>query len=127
LSTRHILAETHVKTLRRHPVRQNINLLATIQEVGAATKRFGNIIELGSRALIVETNHEFDTGASLTVNVVFPGQPRGKDPFAHLRCSVRKVQDDPKLHYDLTIVDMDANTRERLDIYLAQTRAGRGI
>jgi len=34
---------------------------------------------------------------------------------------VRKVQDDPKLHYDLTIVDMDDRTRERLDIYLAQT------
>jgi len=105
-------------------MRRNINLLATIQESGVTRKSFGNIIELGSRALIIEANREFEPGTSLTVNVVFPGQPRGDDPFSHLHCSVRKVQDDPKLHYDLTIVDMEANSRERLDIYLAQTGAG---
>jgi hypothetical protein len=128
VSTRHIPAETCVKKLReRQPVRRNINLLATIQEAGSAAKSFGNIIELGSRALIIETNRELEAGTSITVKVVFPGQPRGKDPFAHLRCSVRKVQDDPKLHYDLTIVDMDSNTRERLEIYLAQSSAGRGF
>jgi hypothetical protein len=118
------------KPRERYQVRRNIDLLATIQESGEAGSRtpksFGNIIELGSRALILETNREFQTGAQLTVNVVFPGQPRGDDPFAHLHCSVRKVHDDPKLHYDLTIVDMDARTRERLDIYLAQTGTGRG-
>jgi hypothetical protein len=116
------------KFRERHPTRRNIDLLATIEESGASPKKapkgFGNIIELGSRALILETNREFAPGVPVTVNVVFPGQPRGDDPFAHLHCKVRKVHDDPKLHYDLTIVDMDARTRERLDIYLAQTGFG---
>ena len=120
-----------MKTFRqRLPVRRNIDLLATVQESGTSGKKapkgFGNIIELGSRALVLETNREFAPGVPVTVNVVFPGQPRGDDPFAHLHCRVRKVQDDPKLHYDLTIVDMDALTRERLDIYLAQTGFSRG-
>jgi hypothetical protein len=107
---------------KRPPVRRNIQLLATIQESddGGATPRkyFGNIIELGSRALILETNREFETGTALSVNVVFPGQPRGDDPFAHLRCTVRKARDNRALQYELTIVDMDQRTSERLQIYL---------
>jgi hypothetical protein len=118
------------KFRERHPIRRNIDLLATVQvpEISAkmAPKGFGNIIELGSRALILETNRELAPGVRVMVNVVFPGQPRGDDPFAHLQCRVRKVHDDPKLHYDLTIVGMDALTRERLDVYLAQTRFNRG-
>ena len=90
----------------RRPVRRNIDLLATIEASDPNGKKppksFGNIIELGNRAMIIETNRNFSPGTSLTVNVVFPGQPRGNDPFARLHCSVRKVQDDPKLHYDLT-------------------------
>ena len=115
------------KLIERLPVRGNIDLLATIEVCEPGGKNptsFGNIIELGSQALIIETNHEFALGTSLTVKVVFPGQPRGDDPFARLHCSVRKVKDDPKLHYDLTIVEMDDCTRERLDIYLAQSSAG---
>jgi hypothetical protein len=115
---------------QRLQVRRNIDLLATIEESGAAAKKspkgFGNIIELGTRALIIETNRQLAVGASLTVNVVFPGQQRGDDPFAHLHCKVRKAHDDPKLHYDLTIVDADDRTRDRLNIYLAQSGIGRG-
>jgi hypothetical protein len=116
---------------QRPQVRRNIDLLATFQETGAderkAPKSFGNIIELGARALILETKHELAVGTSLTVNVVFPGQQRGDDPFAHLRCKVRKTHDDLKLHYDLMIVDLDARTRDRLNIYLAQSGSGRGM
>ena len=114
----------------RQQVRRNIDLLATIQESGAngtkPHKSFGNIIELGSRVLILETKRGLQLGASLTVNLVFPGQQRGDDPFAHLHCKVRKVHDDSRLQYELTIVDMDARTRDRLDIYLAQNGIGRG-
>ena len=117
-------------TRDRPQVRRNIDLLATIEESGAAGKKspksFGNIIELGTQALILETNREFEAGVSLTVNVVFPGQPRGDDPFAHLHCKVHKAHDNPKLHYDLMIAEMDAATRDRLNIYLAQSRGGRG-
>ena len=113
----------------QRPARRNIDLLATIEVCEPSGKNpptsFGNIIELGSQALIIETNREFEPGTSLIVKVVFPGQPRGDDPFARLHCSVRKVKDDPKLHYDLTIVAMDAHTHERLDTYLARFSAGR--
>jgi hypothetical protein len=115
---------------QRPQVRRNIDLLATVRESGAAgaksLKSFGNIIELGARVLILETKRELQVGASLTVDVVFPSQQRGDDPFAHLHCKVRKVHDDSRLQYELTIVDMDARTRDRLDIYLAQNGIGRG-
>ncbi len=117
-------------TRDRLQVRRNLDLLATIQEPGAtgkvSTKSFGNIIELGTRAMILETNRELEVGVSLTVKVVFPGQPRGDDPFAHLHCKVRKAHDHPKLHYDLVIADMDTGTRDRLNTYLARSRSGRG-
>jgi len=50
--------------------------------------------------------------------VVFPGQIRDDDPFAHLHCTVRKAHDDRMLQYDLTIVEMDERTRARLQRYL---------
>jgi hypothetical protein len=112
-------------------VRRNIDLLATFHETGAngakSPKSFGNIIELGTDALIFETKRELAVGAAITVNVVFPGQQRGDDPFAHLHCKVRRTHDDLKLHYDLLIVDVDARTRDRLNIYLAQSGSGRGM
>ena len=118
------------KTGQRLQVRRNIDLLATIEESEATAKKspksFGNIIELGTRAMIIETNRQLAVGASLIVNVVFPGQQRGNDPFARLHCKVRKAHDDPKLHYDLMIVDADDRTRDRLNIYLAHSGAGRG-
>jgi hypothetical protein len=104
------------------PVRRNIQLLATVQESdGERTgvrRHFGNIIELGSRALILEANRELQVGAAVTVNMVFPGQPRDDDPLAHLHCTVRKAHDGEMLQYDLTIIDMDARTRGRLQRYL---------
>ena len=113
---------------RQLPIRRNIELLATIQETGdgqgAARRIFGNIIELGGRALILEASSEIRVGASVDVRVVFPGQPRGDDPFAHLLCSVRKVRNDPEMHYDLSIIDMDEQTHDRLELYL--NRAGTG-
>ena len=120
-----------MRSSQKPQVRRNIDLLATFLETGAngakSTKSFGNIIELGTEALILETKRELTVGASLTVNVVFPGQQRGDDPFAHLHCKVRKTHDDLKLHYDLMIVDADDRTRDRLNIYLAQSGSGRGM
>jgi hypothetical protein len=112
-------------------VRRNIELLATIHEFDTAhtpaRKIFGNIVELGGQALILETGNELRVGAAVILRVVFPGQPRGDDPFARLRCSVRKVRNDPQLHYDLSIVDMDDPTRERLELYLTRPTTGWGI
>ena len=115
---------------QRPQVRRNIDLLAAIRESGTngkqSPKSFGNIIELGAQALILETKRALQVGASITVDVVFPGQRRGEDPFAHLYCKVRKVHDESKLQYELTIVDLDAHTRDRLNIYLAQGGIGGG-
>jgi hypothetical protein len=127
----HLLEGTGaMRSSQRQQVRRNIDLLATIRESGPSVskspKSFGNIIELGSQAMILETKRDLRVGLSITVNVVFPGQQRGDDPFAHLHCKVHKVHDDSKLQYELTIVDMDTSTRDRLNIYLAQSGIGRG-
>jgi hypothetical protein len=88
-------------------------------------KTFGNIIELGSGRLVLETGNSIRVGAAVTVRVVFPDQPRGNDPFAHLHCSVRELRDEPSPHYDLAIVEMDDQSRDRLNDYLARHGAGR--
>jgi hypothetical protein len=89
------------------------------------TTSFGNIIELGSKGLILESGRELDLGLRLRLDVVFPGQPRGDDPFAHLHCVVRKVQNPSNLHYDLQIVELNERSRERLSLYLTQKSGGR--
>jgi len=88
------------------------------------TTSFGNIIELGSEGLILESGRELDVGLRMRLDVVFPGQPRGDDPFAHLHCVIRKVQDPANLHYDLQIVEMSDSSRERLALYLKQPSPG---
>ncbi len=108
----------------RLPVRRDIELLAAIEQADAtgsfASKGFGNIIELGGKSLILECSREFETATPIRLSLVFPGQPRGDDPFARLHCVVRKVRDWPNLHFDLEIVDMDEETRRRLEFYLSQ-------
>ena len=119
------------KWQRKRSVRRNVELLASIEDPGAthspATKTFGNIIELNRQGLIVETGSAIRVGAAVTVRVVFPDQPRGNDPFAHLHCSVKEMKDEPSPHYDLTILEMDEQSRARLDSYLARPGAGRWI
>jgi hypothetical protein len=113
------------------PVRRDIDLLTTVDQGMSpdvfVTKSFGNIIELGIDGLILESSREFRVGAPLTLSVVFPGQPRGEDPFAHFRCVVRKVQDAPSLQYHLAIVELDAKSRKRLELYLTGARIWRGL
>jgi hypothetical protein len=117
------------KWQKQRPERRNIELLASIEDPGAthspATKTFGNIIELDSRGLVVETGTAIRVGAAVTVRVVFPDQARGNTPFAHLHCSVQEQRDDASPHYGLTIVEMDEQSRERLDSYLARSGASR--
>jgi len=112
---------------RQLPVRRNLELLATVHEIVDGQDRtpmrkiFANIIELGTDGLILEARDQIRVGSDLTLRVVFPGQPRGADPFSRLRCSVRKVLDDPQMLYDLEIVDLDEQSRERLDFFLARS------
>jgi hypothetical protein len=40
---------------------------------------------------------------------------------------VRELRDELQMHYDLSIVDMDEPTRERLEIYLSQSTTSWGI
>ena len=112
------------------PVRKDIDLLATIEQADAAgsfaSKSFGNIIELGDKSLILECNREFETATPIRLSLVFPGQPRGDNPFARLHCVVRKVHDWPNLHFDVEIVDMDQETRRRLELYLSQQSPSAG-
>jgi hypothetical protein len=118
----------------RLPVRRNIALLATIREPRAAGATapnpgyFGNIVEIGSRGMILEADRELRAGAPLAITVVFPGQLRtkGQDPYARFECRVSKTHDEQKLHYDLTILDTDDRSRERLHGYLGRGSAREG-
>ena len=117
------------KWQRQRPVRRKLELLASIEDPGAthspAVKTFGNIIALDHGGLVVETGSSIRVGAAVTVRVVFPGQPRGNDPFARIHCSVRELSEDPSPHYDLAIVEMDEQSRDRLDSYLSQSGTNR--
>lgn len=114
----------------RLPVRKDIDLLATIEQADSAgsfaSKSFGNILELGGKSLILECSREFETETPIRLSLVFPGQPRGDNPFARLHCVVRKVHDWPNLHFDVEIVDMDEDTRRRLELYLSQQSPSAG-
>jgi hypothetical protein len=106
------------------PVRKDIDLLAKIDQPDAtgsfANKSFGNVIELGGESLILECTREFEVSTPIRLSMVFPGQPRGEDPFARLHCVVRNVHDWPNLHFDLQIVGMDEASHRRLELYLSQ-------
>ena len=113
----------------RLPVRRDIALLTTVKVSdpidALVTTSFCNIIELGTEGLILESGRELAVGLRLRLDVVFPGQPRGDDPFAHLHSVIRKVHDPANLHYDLQIVEMSERSRERLKLYLTQPPRGR--
>lgn len=112
------------------PVRRDIQLLTTIEQADStgafASKSFGNIIELGWRSLILECSRELEAAAPIRLSMVFPGQPRGDDPFARLQCVIRKVHDWPNLHFDVEIVGMDEHTSRRLELYLSQSSPAAG-
>lgn len=109
--------------------RRDIELLTSIRSVESdgttTTKCFGNILELGLDAMVVESHRIQNTGASLELSVVFPGQPTRRNKVAKFYCVVRTVRDRNRLHYDLVIERMSDGSRERLIEYLsAPSRKG---
>jgi hypothetical protein len=104
------------------PTRSNLELLCRVKraEPTAASRHgsFGNIIELGSESLLLEASREYAVGDDIVIEVVFPGQKRRGDPVSLLHCVVRKVNDEPDLHYTVDIQRTGEIARERLDDYL---------
>ena len=97
---------------------RNIALLTTVKAAGddgvLKTLCFGNILELGSDALLLETKRELDTEVALTLNIVFPGVRRGPNSVVSLGCVVVGARDAGQLHYDLSIQDMDDDAHRQL-------------
>jgi hypothetical protein len=108
---------------------RNIELLTTVKvlsEGGAVEMtHFGNIIELGCKALVLESSRECRVGDGLTISLVFPGVERGSSPISSLDCVVQRVRDGSNLQYDVAIKDMDDTVRQRLVQYLSKPRPGR--
>ena len=102
-------------------------LLTTVKAAGddgvAKTLCFGNILELDSDALVLESKRELEIGAALILNVVFPRILRRPKSMVSLGCEVVRVRDPIRLHYDLGIEDMDEEAR----LQLAEFRSLRGF
>ena len=108
------------------PLRES-GLLATVSATGedgvAKTLGFGNILELESDVLLLESKRELEIGAALILKVVFPGVQRGSKPVVSLGCVVVGVRDSVRLHYDLAIENMD----DEASLQLAEFRSLRGF
>ena len=108
---------------------RNIELLATVKVLGEEgaieMTRFGNIIELSCKALVLESSQECCVGDALTIGLVFPGVERGSSPISSLDCVVQHVRDRSNLQYDVAIKGMDDTVRQRLIQYLSEPRPGR--
>jgi hypothetical protein len=106
--------------------RRNLALLASIRSAGpegpAGTACFGNIIELGCEALLLESDREQQLGAELALKVVFPGQRRRENPVVTLHCVIRRVRDAARLLYDATIEHLDGESRRAIAEYLSRSR-----
>ncbi len=112
----------------RLPVPQlDTALLTTVCAAGddgrARILCFGNILELESDVLLLESKRELEIGAALILKVVFPGVQRGSKPVVSLGCMVVGVRDSVQLHYDLDIENMDDET----SLQLAEFRSLRGF
>jgi hypothetical protein len=108
------------------PLRK-IALLATVKAAGhdgvVKTLCFGNILELGCDALVLESKCELDTEGALILNVVFPGVRRGPNSVVSLGCVVVGVRDSGQLHYDLGIQDIDDEAYRQLAEFLSLRRS----
>ncbi len=112
----------------RLPVPQrDTALLTTVcaagDDGGAKTLCFGNILELESDALVLESKRELEIGAALILKVVFPGVQHGAKPVVSLGCVVVGMRDSVQLHYDLAIEKMDVEA----SLQLAEFRSLRGF
>ena len=112
----------------RLPVPQrDTALLTTVcaagDDGGVRTLCFGNILELESDVLLLESKRELGIGAALSLKLVFPGVRRGPKSVVSLGCVVLGVRDSVLLHYDLGIKDMDDEAR----LQLAEFCSLRGI
>ena len=105
---------------------RDVPLLTTVKAAGddgvAKTLCFGNILELESDALLLESKREFEIGVALILNVVFPRVKRAPKSVVSVGCVVVKVRDSIRLHYDLGIEDMDDEARLQLAEFLSRRR-----
>ena len=108
----------------RLPRRRDIELLANVKATGqdgtARTPCFGNILELGCDALILESKREQRAGDVLILSLVFPGVSHGSNTVVSLGCLVKHVLDPVRLHYRLGIEDLDDAARTQLLEFLSK-------
>ena len=113
-------------TRRSIPLR-DASLLASVKiacdDGTTKTLCFGNILELESDALVLESKRELEIGAALILNVAFPGVERSTKSVVSLSCVVEEARDSVGLHYDLSIEYMDDVAR----LQLAEFRSLRGL
>ncbi len=108
---------------------REITLLTAIKIAGDdgifQTLCFGNILELGSDSVVLESKRELEVGDLLVLNVVFPGVRRGPEAVVSLGCAVAGVRDSAQLHYDLSIDKMCDEACRQLAEFLSMGRLER--
>lgn len=85
---------------------------------GASRECFVNVVELGPRALRLEAGRPLVLGTHLVLEVVFPGQRHYARSLVPLHGIVRKVHEEPELHYDVELTVLEKESHERLLLYL---------
>lgn len=109
------------------PPRRGIELLTTVnapgQDGAVQTRCFGNILELGFDALVLETKHEQTPGDALSLSVMFPHIKRRPRTVVTFGCVIQRVRDPARLQYDLRIENMDDDARGQLIEFLSQCRS----
>ena len=106
-------------------------LLTTVKTAGkdgvAKTLCFGNILELGSDSLVLESKRELTAGDLLVLDVVFPGIRSGPKSVVSLGCVVEGERDSIQLHYELGIDKMCDDACRQLAEFLSQRRFERPV
>lgn len=109
------------------PTRTDLRLLTRVRfrdTDGSDRECFASIIELGARTARIESARPLEKGCGVTLQVVFPGQRQYANRHVQMSYFVSGAHDELNLHYDLEAAEMDAETRERLALYLSRDPHG---
>jgi len=91
---------------------------------GTQRECFASITELSARTARIESARPLAKGCRVTLQVVFPGQRQYASRHVQLHYLVSGAHDESNLQYDLDVVEMDGESRERLDLFLNRIANG---
>jgi hypothetical protein len=103
------------------PIRTDLRLLTRVRfrEPGGRDRAcFASVTDLGPRSARIESARALEKGCRVTLQVVFPGQRQYSNRHVDLHYVVAGAHDEDNLHYELEVIEMDEESRERLALFL---------